>query len=66
MLVNENRVWAMGKEFLTRTGNDSQQMQLVPPFHQELEHCGAMASWSGMTLMSTVETPLCLDMIVIQ
>lgn len=32
MLVNENRARAMGTEFLTQAGSDSQQMRLVPPY----------------------------------
>lgn len=46
MLVNENRVGAMGKEFLTRTGSDSQQTRLVP-----LYPSGIRTRWSkGLTV----------------
>ena len=68
MLVNETAVLAMGKEFLTWSGTDSQQTdsQHCLHIHQELEHCGAKGSWSGMTLMTTMGTLLCLDTWVIQ
>lgn len=46
MLVSENRVRAMGKEFLTRTGSESQQMRLVPPYPS-----GIRTPWSnGLTV----------------